>query len=625
MNQTPLPPITIQTQISPPLVADSATSQPDVSPLEALQSTPAPAPTSLPLASPPYQPNSPLVYSDSPNNQPPTVAPGSTGQFLDPNVGLPASGTTQTTSTANHVPQPTKAFSWWWWWEIGASLLSIISMCLIMTVLFKANNKPLESWTLPIQPNSLIAVFTTIGKTAMMVAVTSCVSQLKWRHFRRPRSLVHLQLFDDASRGPWGAFMLLLLMRARAVMTWLFAIITILALAIEPSAQQILEFPIRQSPLTNVSAEIGKADAYYSKAFVEDRYRAYVITQNRDSMNLQASIVNGIAGTVSPPTFKCPDPALECVWSNFNTLAICSDFQNVTSSVTHNCTGTATSLLRCNYTIPGRINGDDGDVVLDYSLENSGSSSMGYRNMVFRSVPAVGVDSNRMGSLVSVKVKGDIPSNNLEMEDSISEAGEPGKPNIMGATYHSFKSKSSGRVYNISRAAIPGVFANLVNLLNTSQVGYKPGYRTVTPDEALNIGSYFYTSDIANITRDVADALTNQLRSKDPGDNANATLWKGKAFFKETYVYVRWPWLIIPLLETLLVSLLLGITILITRNEPLFKSSVISLLVHGLDGWTQDELDIPGTQTAEKLDKLAEGMKTEFMQNQAGRLKLLRI
>lgn len=93
--------------------------------------------------------------------------------------------------------------SFWWWWEIGATLLSIVSILAVTVILVIGNETPLASWKLPISPNSLIAVLTTIGKSAMMVSVATCLSQLKWRHYyKRPNQLSHLQLFDKASRGP---------------------------------------------------------------------------------------------------------------------------------------------------------------------------------------------------------------------------------------------------------------------------------------------------------------------------------------------------------------------------------------------------------------------------------------
>lgn len=166
----------------------------------------------------------------------------------------------------------TKAkISWWWWWEIGGSLLSIICVGLVLVVLFEANDRALAAWPLWIQPNSLIAVFTTVGKSAMMVPIASCISQLKWRHFElRANRLSHLQLLDEASRGPWGSLMLLSDVRIKAYTARALAIVSLVSLGFDPSAQQILEFPTRETRLTNASASIGVASSYASKAFVED-------------------------------------------------------------------------------------------------------------------------------------------------------------------------------------------------------------------------------------------------------------------------------------------------------------------------------------------------------------------
>lgn len=161
--------------------------------------------------------------------------------------------------------------SWWWWWEIGGALLSIICVGLILVVLFMANDRALAAWPLWIQPNSLIAVFTTVGKSAMMVPIASCISQLKWRHFElHTNRLSDLQLLDEASRGPWGSLMLLADVRTRAFTAQALAVLSLMSLGFDPSAQQILEFPTRETKLTNTSASIGVASTYESRAFVED-------------------------------------------------------------------------------------------------------------------------------------------------------------------------------------------------------------------------------------------------------------------------------------------------------------------------------------------------------------------
>lgn len=170
-------------------------------------------------------------------------------------------------------PRSRYSLSSWWWWEILAMILSLVSMSLLAFLLSKINGTPLAAWDLPIVPQSLIAILTTVGKTALLVPVASCISQLKWRHFsEKPRKLIDFQLFDDASRGPWGStlFVWHLGIRARLLVALGFALVTVLALGIDPSTQQIIALPVKESPLKNVSVTLGIADFYYSKGLLEN-------------------------------------------------------------------------------------------------------------------------------------------------------------------------------------------------------------------------------------------------------------------------------------------------------------------------------------------------------------------
>ncbi|KAK0618872.1 hypothetical protein B0T14DRAFT_197627 [Immersiella caudata] len=158
-----------------------------------------------------------------------------------------------------------------WWWEIGAAFVSAVCMGLILVILALADGIALDAWKLPIQPNSLISVFTTIGKSSLMVPLAGCLSQLAWQHFAsEPRSLDHIRVFDDASRGPWGAMELLVVIGKRGYLARLLAIATVLALGIEPFAQQILEFGNRDVQHAVKSVEIAAATTYQSRAFRND-------------------------------------------------------------------------------------------------------------------------------------------------------------------------------------------------------------------------------------------------------------------------------------------------------------------------------------------------------------------
>jgi len=90
---------------------------------------------------------------------------------------------------------------------------------------------------LPIQLNSLLDVLIAIVKTSMMVPIASYIGQLEWQHFiLRPRNLRRLQIFDDASHGPWGSAVLAyrFAFRVRAFVVLGLAVVSILALGIDP-------------------------------------------------------------------------------------------------------------------------------------------------------------------------------------------------------------------------------------------------------------------------------------------------------------------------------------------------------------------------------------------------------
>jgi hypothetical protein len=145
-------------------------------------------------------------------------------------------------------------------------------MCAIVVLVSKIDNTPLQSWWQPIQPSSAIAILTTVSKAALMVPASACISQLKWRRFLlQPRKLVDLKLFEEASRGPWGSSVLLcrLCLRPPVFVALRFAFVTIVALGIDAAAQHDLDFPLRTMTLDNTTIELGKANNYFSKGFME--------------------------------------------------------------------------------------------------------------------------------------------------------------------------------------------------------------------------------------------------------------------------------------------------------------------------------------------------------------------
>ena len=149
-----------------------------------------------------------------------------------------------------------------WSWEVGSILVSIVCMSLIAGILFSMDGKPARMWKLPIQPNSLVAVFSTVAKSALLVPIAESIGQLKWDFFKPSRPLVHMQALDEASRGPWGAITLLWKTRCTSLLTASGAIITILLLTFEPFTQQVIEIKNQRAILTNTSGFVSTTNTF---------------------------------------------------------------------------------------------------------------------------------------------------------------------------------------------------------------------------------------------------------------------------------------------------------------------------------------------------------------------------
>ncbi|KAK6077459.1 hypothetical protein SCUP515_04987 [Seiridium cupressi] len=418
-----------------------------------------------------------------------------------PHVIPNARSSTGSDGTASSSDMNDKLVTWWWWWEVTAMILSIACMSAFMVLLTKMNNIPLQSWWLPIQPNSVIAILTTVGKAALMVPAAACISQLKWRHFLlQPRTLADLQLFDEASRGPWGSALLLcrLCSSPQVFVALGFAFVITFAFGIDAAAQQVL----------------------------------------------------------------------------------------ITPSCRTNTTSTG---MNCIYTTPNPPDGDGLPMTMEmhWDPENNGV----WRAMVFQSAYNDTRDPETMpaslGTFMAIKTFTDgytIYTDDGKEEPPATDIG-------------------LGETYNISRMAVESLplYLKYVFTFTIYHDIYRPAKEY---GETLQLGYTYYMGDTAAAFHNVSTTISNLMRSDLLGDSYNATAVQGTASFAETYIHVRWPWMILPLTEVLLAAVLLVISIAISHNHPLLKTSVIAYLASRLDGWTDEELDQRLTIAAKELDTI---------------------
>lgn len=116
-----------------------------------------------------------------------------------------------------------------WKWELLSLLVSATSFIAIVVTLRVYQDRTLSSWTIPISINAIVAILSAAFKGSLGLPISegtippiipepACrylltgngtgISQLKWLWFSEsPRKLTDIDLYDKASRGPWGSFL----------------------------------------------------------------------------------------------------------------------------------------------------------------------------------------------------------------------------------------------------------------------------------------------------------------------------------------------------------------------------------------------------------------------------------
>jgi hypothetical protein len=101
-----------------------------------------------------------------------------------------------------------------WLLEIGSTLLSISALLAAIVVLATQNGKPVTDWHFPASINTVVSTLGVISKVSLAFTISACLGQQKWNWFRKHQGNLSLfEIFDSASRGPWGSLGLLIFAR----------------------------------------------------------------------------------------------------------------------------------------------------------------------------------------------------------------------------------------------------------------------------------------------------------------------------------------------------------------------------------------------------------------------------
>lgn len=558
-----------------------------------------------------------------------------------------------------------------WYWEIVCVVLGTACIMAIIVILVVNDGKALSDWTLPIQPNSLVSIFVTVAKSCLVLSISECISQSKWLYFRQDsHPLIQMQEYDEASRGPWGALQLLRSEPRRDWIATIGAALTILSMALDPFAQQIIAYPTRLVEQSEGVANLA----------------ATQILDSIENSTMQGAILNGIyLSSLVSSTFICTSPV--CFWpQSVVSLGVCSSCRNLTGIVKPMCNTTDGPLVPseddawtfsstdCSYRInenitfdthiqnihfpannsrPAEYAGQWTQIkviapTLDQGLGENILSTTGFIATILAYATYFSEDQLGQPHITSEVLAPEItacglywcgqvftgasvsngstrnfdPTATSQIDQHFEESGklsylqtDAGRCDVLTVPESNARDfPKDARVFAVSPAHAKRVGLFINSLFNLTQFkGHErfPGF----PEQQTGLyglaDAIFRDRDLAPTFERIAASMTEQVRT-----STSSYMVPGLAIHEETYVRVRWGWMAFPLITLALSILHLVVTILVNRKvgAPLWKASSIALLFHGVDlqDPTRTEVDAMNRIAKEKTAQLTDNGRTTW-------------
>ncbi|KAK4450824.1 hypothetical protein QBC34DRAFT_66264 [Podospora aff. communis PSN243] len=219
-----------------------------------------------------------------------------------------------------------------WKDEILAMAVSIIVLLAVAVIAYSMDNRPLADWPLtnsvvPISINAVISALAVVSRGTLAVPIVACISQLKWLHFRTPRKVEHMDVFDEASRGGLGSAKLLFKIPTNGAA--LGALVTVLAYAMGPFYQQVIRLEERNVEVAGnqTAAVFSFAHDYITGA--RGMSLGSMISAEIIDAQMQGAMIAGLFGYQVTSSFNCSSV---CSWpGTFTTLGFHHECRNVTT------------------------------------------------------------------------------------------------------------------------------------------------------------------------------------------------------------------------------------------------------------------------------------------------------
>lgn len=226
-----------------------------------------------------------------------------------------------------------------WFFEIMSWVASAICMGAMIGICVHSRDQPLSTFPLAL---SISNALSKVASAALILPISEAIGQLKWAWFggSKSKEIVDFEIFDKASRGAWGSFLLLFRTRGKSLAA-LGAVLTLLLLVTDTFFQQVIDLPERwviqgygEIPrVVQYESEIGKL---YIDGVPASRLDVYL--QQTTEMYFYYNGSSPLAfGNGKRPEIPLSCPSSRCEWDTYDSLGFCSACADVSELLTYAC------------------------------------------------------------------------------------------------------------------------------------------------------------------------------------------------------------------------------------------------------------------------------------------------
>ena len=525
-----------------------------------------------------------------------------------------------------------------WLVEYLCIIASVVLLGTVITLVAYFNGRPLSAWTASLTFNTILSILSTPLKGTIIYPTASALGQLKWVAPNGWMRLKTFKRYDEASRGPVGA-LVLLLTSGRRPLAAVGASIVVAALFVDAFIQASMGIRSRTVAHSDEASipVFHNYSAYTLQPYSQGNTTYEVISPE---VSMQSSLYAAIINSVSQPDALSIQPVCptgNCQFAAYSSIAMRSSCQDLTSDIHWKHTGSgllegqqypfykaslntignsSLTLQLTNTTTP----------YLNFSATTDTSDTDSFKSRTVPMLDLYGLMYNTTGTffwwewqrmkafrcnLDLILSQHNTSIVNGSFIDKTVSTSDRWQSN--GSYFHI--PLLSGEAGGISSFALIGLQDLLSTALegdgssDTTSYTQTPGSIPVTwTNEYLNA---FYTNGVGYINETlagIAHGLTTSLRSKS-GQHV-----LGSVLERESHFHARLEFSVMPALLVIVTGLFILVTSLRSymTKTPTWKSNVLATIVGTrrlIDRAGTPAVDLPEVQRVSEVEAWARGRK----------------